>query len=133
MILLCTLVLYYLFHMINCIVYTEVEIQSISPHLLKFLSKKFLGNYPKIANHLFFKKNCLHGYFRKAKNGAKHWKIWFFLYDFNNFNKNWGWRGELVCFIVEIFKDVSGTWKHKLQATVTALRWYLFLSWTRWR
>ena len=32
-----------------------------------------------------------------------------FLYDFNSFNKNWGWRGELVCFIVEIFKDVSGT------------------------
>ena len=42
--------------MINCIVYTEVEIQSTSPHLIKFFSKKFLGNYPKIANHLFFKK-----------------------------------------------------------------------------
>ena len=25
-----------------------------------------------------------------------------FLYDCNNFNKNWGWKGKLFYFIVEI-------------------------------
>ena len=30
-----------------------------------------------------------------------------FLYDFNNFNKNFGWMGGLLHFIVEFHKLVS--------------------------
>ena len=85
--------------------YTEAEIQSTAPHLVKLSSRKFLGNSLKITNHLFF-KNLLNRYFkiisnislksvphqswniRRANHGAKHWKIWFFLYDINNLNKN---------------------------------------------
>ena len=49
-----------------------------------------------------------------------------FLYDCNNFNKNWGWKGKLFYFIVEICKYVSRTSKNKLQAAVPVLCWYFF-------
>ena len=42
-----------------------------------------------------------------------------FLYCFNNFNKNWGWRGGLLCF-------VPGKLEHKLQAVVPVWCWYFF-------
>ena len=46
------------------------------------------------------------------------------LNDFNNFDKNWGWRDDLVCCIEKIYRQFSGTLKHKLQATVPVMLWY---------
>ena len=43
------------------------------------------------------------------------------------FNENWGWRGELYCFIVPLYKYVFGTLKHKQQAAVFVLDW-VFLT-----
>ena len=34
--------------------------------------------------------------------------FFFFLYDFNDFSKSWGWRRELLCFITKLCKYV---WK----------------------
>ena len=41
-----------------------------------------------------------------------------FMYYFSNFNKNWRWRDGLLYFIMELYKKVSKTLKHKLQAAV---------------
>ena len=50
----------------------------------------------------------------------------FFLYNFNNFSKNWGWRGELLHYIIELYKKVSRTLKYKLQAAAPAFcRYFL--------
>ena len=54
---------------------------------------------------------------QKAKPLGKKLESKVFLYDFKNVNKNWGWRGELVCFIVELYNLLSGTLKHQPQAT----------------
>ena len=40
-----------------------------------------------------------------------------FFHDFNNFDKNGGWRGELFCFI-ELYKYVSRTLKQKLRVVI---------------
>ena len=48
------------------------------------------------------------------------------LHYFNNFNKNWGWRGGLLYFIGKHCKLVSGKLEYKLQATVPMLCWYFF-------
>ena len=49
-----------------------------------------------------------------------------FLYYFKSFNKNWGWRAGLLCFIGKLGKYVSGKLEHQLQAAVPVLYWYLF-------
>ena len=49
-----------------------------------------------------------------------------FPYYFNNFNKNRGWRGGLLCFIGKLCKYVPGKLEHKLEAAVPVLCWYFF-------
>ena len=49
-----------------------------------------------------------------------------FLYYFNNFNKNCGWRAGLLCFIGKLCKQVPGKLEDKLQAAVSVLYWYFF-------
>ena len=88
---------YCLLYMSNGVTYTEVELQSTAPHLIKLFSRKFLRNSPKITNQLFFKS--FFGWLLWLTSGislesvpdaATHKKICLFLYDFKNFNKNWG-------------------------------------------
>ena len=92
------------------------------------LVDNFLGILRKLQIS-YFSKASLDGYFRltsdisleSVPHGATHKKICLFLYDFKNFNKNWGQKGELLCFIVELHMEVSGTLKDKLQAAGPAL------------
>ena len=49
-----------------------------------------------------------------------------FLYYFNNFNKNCGMRGGLLCFIGKLCKYVPRKLEHKLQADFAVLCKYFF-------
>lgn len=63
---------------------------------------------------------------RRASDGTKQGKILFFWYDFYNFNRNWGKWGGLFYFIIELYNEAFGRWKHKSQSAVPVLYWYYF-------
>ena len=91
----------------------------------------FLGNfsktsdaYFKLTSDIFLKSARLKNQQRKPL--CKTMENMIFLYCFNNFNQNSGWRDRFPCFIGKLCKEVPGKSEHKLEAAVPVLCWYFF-------
>ena len=89
---------YCLFHMLNGITCIKAEFQSTAPHLIE----QVLGILRKLKIN-YFLKTSLDGYLSQPlilhlnQGHIKAEKL-------NIFNKNWGRKGALLCFIVEYYK-----------------------------
>ena len=97
--------------MLNGITYTEAKIQSIALHLIRLLSRQInyfsetsLDGYFKLTSDIYFFLNQCHSKFEKPGGQTIGLNIGFFLYDFNNFNKNWGRMSGLLYFMAKLYK-----------------------------